>query len=275
MAAADEPGAKSPKSIGLEILIADAPDGTSEALQPTAILALDKAGKLSSVSRYRLTVMENQRASVQFTELTPRATGRTMVGGFSRGGDGAGPRSNTVYSDVSIGTTLSAVAGMADDGQIALDLKVTRARIVPHKAEAQPDAAADFTPSSLATLTLESSLKVKPGEPTLVGGRQTTSGKETAQTWVVVTVNVAGGSGTGTTSKTSAAPAAANEIKIFRLKYASADQLAPVLQQVFIGSPLTIAADARANALLVRGPTERLNALSGLLPELDTDRTRR
>ena len=50
----------------------------------------------------------------------------------------------------------------------------------------------------------------------------------------------------------------------------SVEQLAAVLQQVFAGSPMSITADARANAVLVRGPTERLTVISGLLNELDS-----
>ena len=272
-AAADEPAAKSPRSISLEVIIADVPEGTAESLQPAAILALEKAGKLSSVSRFRLTTAENQRATVQFSELTPRATGRTLVGGFRGAGDGAagpGPRSNTNYTDISLGTMLTAIARVEDDGQVVIDLKVSRSRLVPQKAEAA-EAAGDFTPSAIATLTVESSLKAKPGEPTLVGGRQTTGGKDAAQTWVVLTANISGAAASGTSGK-AAAGAAASEIKIYRLKYAVAEQLAGVLKQALAGAPLSITADPQVNALLVRGPTERLAVVETLLQQLDVGR---
>jgi type II secretory pathway component GspD/PulD (secretin) len=269
---ADEPTATAPKSISLEVIIADVPEGTAESLQPAAILALEKAGKLSSVNRFRLTTAENQRATVQFSELTPRATGRTVAGGFrGDGAAGAGPRSSTNYTDISVGTMLSAVARVEDDGQLAIELKVTRSRLVPQKAEAA-DAAGEFTPTSIATLTVESSLKAKLGEPTLVGGRQTTGGKDAAQTWVVLTANISGAAAGGTSGKPAAGGAAANQIKIYKLKYAVADQLALVLKHALSDAPLSITSDAQTNSLLVRGPTERIVVVETLLQQLDVGR---
>jgi len=188
---ADEPAARPPQSIQVDVLIAETPEGTTPMLEPAAILALEKAGKLSSASRFRLTCSENQRAMVQFSELMPRATGRTIAARGFGGADGAGPRGVTQYTDISLGTMLSASAHVEDNGRIAIDLKVSRSRLVPQKAEGAAADATDFTPSSVATLTVESSLTAKPGEPTLVGGRQTTGGKEATQTWVVLTVSLA------------------------------------------------------------------------------------
>jgi type II secretory pathway component GspD/PulD (secretin) len=56
------------------------------------------------------------------------------------------------------------------------------------------------------------------------------------------------------------------------LKYAVADQLAPVLKQALSDAPLSITADAQTNALLVRGPAERLVVVETLLQQLDVGR---
>src|SRR5262245_57284179 len=262
--AADGPAPEAARVIHLEVVIADAPEGTTETLQPAAILALEKSGKLSSVTRFKLTTMENQRAMVKFGEMVPRAVGRTVFPG-GRGGDGGGQRGATNYSDISIGTMLHAVARVESDSQIAIDLKLERSKLVPQSPDGAPEAAGGFTPSSVATLTVENTVKAKPGEPVLVGGRHTSSGKETTQTWVVLTATVAGGAG-----KTATGGAAANQIKIFPLKYASAADLAIVLQRVFADWPVTIAAEPRSNSILVRGPTERLTVATSLLSKLDS-----
>ena len=269
-AAAEDPTARVSRAINLEVVIADAPEAAVEILQPAAILALEKTGKLSAVSRFRLTTVEHQKTMVQFGEQVPRAIGRSFIGG-GRGGGEAGPRSTANYTDVSIGTMLQAVALVEDDGQVAVNLKLTRSQIVPQKAEGAAEGAGEFSPSSVATLTVESSLKVKPGEPTLVGGRQTTAGKAAAQTWVVLTASVSGGAKGDTSGRAAAAPAA-NQIKVFQLRYASAAELAAVLQQVFADSRLSITADPRTNVLLVRGPVERLTVAAALLNELDAQR---
>src|SRR5262245_15431776 len=110
------------RAINLEVVIADAPEGTTEMLQPATILALEKSGKLSSVTRFKLTTMENQRAMVKFGEMVPRAVGRTLFPG-GRGGEGSGQRGTTNYSDISVGTMLHAIARVEGDGQIAIELK--------------------------------------------------------------------------------------------------------------------------------------------------------
>jgi len=271
-AAAEDPATKPARAINLEVVIADAPEGAPDILTPAAILAQEKGGKLGSVARFRLTALENSKAMMQFGEMVPRATGRTAVPNFGRGGEGGGQRTMAQYSDMQTGTMLQAVARLENDGTVAVELKLTRSRIVPQKAEGGGEPAGDFTPSSVATLTVESSVNAKPGEPLLVGGRHMTTGKDATQTWVVLTANISGVAASGTSGKAAAAGAAASEIKIYKLKYAVAEQLAGVLKQALAGAPLSITADPQINALLVRGPTERLAVVETLLQQLDVGR---
>ncbi|HZN35601.1 MAG TPA: hypothetical protein VFB80_17350, partial [Pirellulaceae bacterium] len=96
--AADEPAGQ---FITLELVVADAPEGTPATPTAAAILELEKAGKLTSFSRYRLTALENQQSSLQFGELASLISGRQQ--GF-RGAEGGVP----TFNQMSVGTMISA-----------------------------------------------------------------------------------------------------------------------------------------------------------------------
>jgi hypothetical protein len=186
------------KPIAFEILIAD----TAEPVEPATaarILELEKAGKLSSASRYQLSSLENMPAHFQFGERAPRVVGRTMTASGSRGGfggpGGAGPpaaMSTPIYNDTNVGTLVQATARIEDDGSVVAQLMVERSGIVAAR-DVGFDPNGGEPLQGMQTLTNQTTARFKPGEPQLIGGRRATAGKETTQTWIVATVIIGGG----------------------------------------------------------------------------------
>jgi type II secretory pathway component GspD/PulD (secretin) len=67
--------------VSVEVVIADlSSDGDETEMTAEKLAELDKAGKVTSLSRVRLSALENQQAVVQFGEQVPIVTGRTFSG---------------------------------------------------------------------------------------------------------------------------------------------------------------------------------------------------
>lgn len=253
--------------ITLDILVADLGEKLAN---PTAaaILERDKAGKLVGKTAVRLSVLENQSARLQFGETVPRATGRTVRPevGF-RGGTLAS------YSDVQVGTLVQAIARSEDDGSIVADLKIERSGLAASGRNAAVGGAdnPEQPPQNVGQLSLATTVRLKAGEPAIVGGRDLASGGETAQTWIVATAQLAGDKAAAGANDRAAAPSAGpvNEVRVFALKHASAADLTGVLVNVFAGQPLRIAAEPRTNSILVVGPAAHLQTAQALLTRLD------
>jgi hypothetical protein len=50
-----------------------------------------------------------------------------------------------------------------------------------------PNAIDEDPPPAVTRLSIQTAIRGKPGEPQLVSGRQTSSGRDNNQTWIVVT----------------------------------------------------------------------------------------
>jgi hypothetical protein len=188
--------AEAGKPVSFEILIAD----TTEPVDPPTaarVLELEKAGKLSAASRYQLSSLENMPAQFQFGERAPRVVGRSTSGFSSsaRGGfGGAGAPSvvsTPVYQDSNVGTLVQATARIENDGSIVAQLMVERSGIVSSR-DIPIDPNGGEPPQGVQTLTNQTTARFKSGEPQLIGGRRSTSGREITQTWIVATVVVGG-----------------------------------------------------------------------------------
>src|SRR5262245_5430193 len=134
------------KSITLEVLIAEAPAAEANAAAPSAaaVLELEKAGKLTWSSRFRLTGLENQKASVKFGELTPVVVGRTISNiGVSF----------PTYTTMPFGSELTAISRVQSDGAVVTDLKVQRSVISPPQPPDFGDPNAKF--QGTATFNME------------------------------------------------------------------------------------------------------------------------
>ena len=252
--------------VTLEVLIAELPGGLAP---PTAaaILELEKAGKLTGRMRVRLAALENQVARVQFGEMVPRVTGRTVRGG----GFGAIPS----YTDVNVGTLVQATSRVDGDGSVIANLTLERSGLAAApRAAAAGEPGAEQPPAGIGQLTLQTTVRIKSGEAVIVGGREATSGLETSETWVVVTAQVGSGAagaatGRAATPALTPTPTPVSELRVFTLKNSSASDLAPILSDVFAGQPLRFSADPRTNSLLVIGPASNLQTAQSLVTRLD------
>jgi hypothetical protein len=177
------------KMITFELIIADVNDALDS---PTAakILDLEKTGKLNYLARVQLASLENQQAHVQFGERTSRVIGRTMTGGrgFAPGG-APGPQSTPIYNDINLGTVVQVTARVEDDGSVVTQLMVERSGIAGGADAAAFDPNSNDPPKTIQTLTTQTTVRLKPGEPQVVSGRQVSMGKEANKTWIVVTAN--------------------------------------------------------------------------------------
>lgn len=243
--------------VTLEVVVADLAEGAAAPPTAAAILEMEKAGKLSGFARFRLTALEDQQASVQFGERVPLQSGRVFRGG--------GDAQNS-YTYVQVGTLVSAVSRVESDGAVVTQLKLERSGVAPQK----PGEAADpnaFTPQVTVTLNVQTTVRVKPGEPLVVSGRQLSSVKEAAQTWVVLTASA---SAAPAGDKKAAANASDEpQLKIVQLRHAAAPALANVLGGVFAKERVNIAVDERTNSLLLRGSTTALEAMLAVISRLD------
>ena len=265
VAAGQEPAAAG-KFITLDIVVADVAEGLPASPTAAAILELEKAGKLSGWSKFRLTALENQRSQLQFGGHVPLVSGRNFAGG-GRGGFGQG---GATYTQISVGTLISAVARVEESGTVVAELKFERSSVAPRPAEAAEADADAGAPQSTATVSVQTTVRVKPGEPLLVGGRQT-GGKEAGQTWLVLTASVAAAPKPEVVEPKPAAAAKEpiDELKIVQLKHAAAAALANVLHDTFAREPIRIAVDERTNSLLLRGTPARLEVVLALIARLD------
>ena len=174
--------ANSGKMLAFEIVIAD----LLEALDsPTAakILELVQARRVKFVTRLQITSLEDQTASVQFGEFTPRATGRSAARGFGGGRPGAPPV--PIYSSVNVGTTVQITARMEHDGSIVARLVAERSNL-NERGEPPADANAGAPPQAVDRLSTDTTVRLKTGEPQVVGGRQAAAGNNRSRTWIVV-----------------------------------------------------------------------------------------
>jgi type II secretory pathway component GspD/PulD (secretin) len=260
-----------PRSVTIDVLIAGgAGDVPAGEVTPAAIRELEKAGQLDWVTRMRLTTVENDRAQVQVGERTSIVTGRTQRGGFPGTG---GETATMAY--VNIGTTIEAIARVADDGSIIIALTAEKSWLEPTVAPAAPAAEAADSPPALQAprspsaelprtrnLTAKTTVTVKPGEPTLALAQNASAGQDESQVWIVLTAKVAEG------RKPVAAEAPV--LKVFYLKFGKVADLAKVLASVFDREPrLKIAVDERINGIIAQGPPATLEVVEALLTQLD------
>jgi type II secretory pathway component GspD/PulD (secretin) len=257
---AEEPPAAG-KLVTIEAVIADLADGAAdEAITPDSLMALEKAGKVQSLSRIRLATIENQRAQFQFGERVPVVTGQTRFGGR---GD---PAASIAMENV--GTVLEVIPSVEADGSILMQLTLEISRLLPSPPGEAPGEAATPMPPRSVTVSSKTTVRLKPGQPAIVAGQQTSGGKEPVQTWIVLTASSEGA------PERAAAAEPAPELRIFHLRFAKAADLAKVLSSVFEDEPVRIGVDERTNAILVHGPPEKLAMVEALLRRLDEESPR-
>ena len=119
---------------------------------------------------------------MQLGALTPRVTGRATTG----------LSVVPIYSDINIGTIAQMTGRVEDDGSIVAQVFVERSALSGGPEEAF-DAGANLPLKSVDRVLTNSTIRLTPGEPQLVGGSQATQDKATSKTWIVVTGHIGGG----------------------------------------------------------------------------------
>lgn len=152
------------------------------------LLQLEKDGKAAHVQRLKLSALENVEARLQLGEDAPFVSGRSSRGG-GVGGFG-GVQESITYN--SLGTTITLTAEAEADGKVLATLNLARSTVAPakpaEKVEGQESPAASY-PRRLQG-TLATTVRIKPGEATLIGGQQTPTGNSAGDLWVIVTAKV-------------------------------------------------------------------------------------
>ena len=150
------------------------------------LLALEKDGKAAHVQRLKLNALENVEARLQLGEDAPFVSGRVNRAG---GGFGGSQESITYNS---LGTTLTLTAETESDGKVLASLNLARSSVAPTKSAEKVEGQESTTPSYPRRLasTIVTTVRIKPGEATLVGGQQTPTGTTAGDLWLIVTAKV-------------------------------------------------------------------------------------
>jgi hypothetical protein len=154
------------------------------------LLALEKEDKLDRVRRVLLSTIGGGKTVVQFGERVPVVVGRN-VGGFGGRGASDGRPTAFSYQYESIGTLISAETRVEDEGTVIVQLQVEESRLVSTKSAAD-DASDPIAAQKTVTLTSQSTLRLKPGVPTLAQASRSTAEADVAGQFIIVTANVDG-----------------------------------------------------------------------------------
>ena len=239
--------------ISVEVTVAEAlVVGNGREMSAEKIAELEGAGKLVSLSRYWVSLVENQVSELQFGERVQVVVGRTNLGG-SRG-----VQESSVYEE--IGTKLSMV-GRVDGDSVLVQMDLNQTRLIPAPAKPEGEASETVARPRNATTTFKSTLTIPPGKTAVAGGRETQTDKGIVQTWLLV-------SGHAEEEKPKVA-ADEPKVKIFRLINAKAEGVAIVMQGFFAAENVRIGVDARTNSIIARGDEKSLQILYQLLTALD------
>jgi type II secretory pathway component GspD/PulD (secretin) len=237
-----------------------------EASVPTAaaLLQLDKEGKLDRVMRVRLSSVGGRRAVVQLGERVPVETARSRAFGGRGGGDAPFTSS---YSLENIGTLISAAPRVEDGGAILVDLQVERSALADMPRPSESDRPDDpIARRKTVTLSCQTTIRLKPGEPKLAKSFQRTADKQSSGDFIVVTAHA---------ESARPEPAAevdrggAGEFRVFSLATVKARDAAPLLEKILAGKEIRIAVDEATNTIVASGTREQLEVVEAILKRLD------
>ena len=95
-----------------------------------------------------------------------------------------------IYNSVNLGTIAQITGRVADDGSIVAQVMVERSGLAGGD-EGPFDPNLLTPPKAVDRLTTQSTVRLKPGEPLMIGGRQATLGSDSFKTWIVLTGHIA------------------------------------------------------------------------------------
>jgi hypothetical protein len=166
------------KTLTFDVLIAGRFQG-DDSPTPEKILELEKTGKLDYANRLQLTTLEEQQGFVQFGSLMGRVIGRTNTGLTVM----------PIYNDINVGSIIQVTGRVADDGSIVAQVFVEQSFLAGGE-EGPFDPQANLPPKAVERQYAQTTVRLKPGEPQTIGGRQAAVGPESSQNWIVVTGHV-------------------------------------------------------------------------------------
>jgi hypothetical protein len=169
------------RSITLDILIADVV-GSLDNPTSTVMLQMEKSGKLACGVRLRMATLDEIPGFIQVGGQPGSRSAlvtRGSFGGTTTSGGSAVPQN---------GLQFQATSRIEDDGSIVVQVYLERPEgAVPQKLLAAD--ASDGARRNFAFLS-QNTVRLQPGEATLVSGRQSMTGNDESQTWIVITATV-------------------------------------------------------------------------------------
>lgn len=248
------PAAPSPQQPGrlvsVEVVIVDVTGEAEGEMTAERLAELERAGKVESLSRLRVSTLENAPSIVQFGERVSIVTGRTSFGGRGL---------QDMTSQENVGTMVSLTARVDQDDSILMEFQAEQSRLAPAAPKAEGENA--DRPAELprtVTMTTKSTLRIPPGKSVVAGSKSTRTDHGTTQTWIMVSAIAE-----------AAARDEAAVLKIVALKNAQAEGLARLLEGVFRGEDFRAAVDARSNKLIISGSPAMLEKIVPLVAKLD------
>lgn len=166
------------KSLSFDVLVAGRAEPV-ESATAAKILELEKAGKLDSVNRLQLATLEEMPAFVQFGALQARVSGRTATNVTVL----------PIYSDINLGSILQVTARVAEDGAVLAQIYIEQSYLDGGE-EGEFNPQDHSPPKAIARRHTQTTVRLKPGEPLLIGGHQAGEGGKASQSWMVVTARV-------------------------------------------------------------------------------------
>ncbi|WP_020472769.1 secretin N-terminal domain-containing protein [Zavarzinella formosa] len=187
---------RSPRSVEVEIILAEVPKREGAELTPAEIAKAADLVKAGSGQRVTLTAIEGHPVSSTTGGNKPVVTSMTG-GGFDGGPGGGGPgargaapvRKSITYH--SIGTTIQVTARVVTNDAITLDLSVQDTKLRP------ADSGDEASTGGMDTISLATKLNIQPGK-TVVARAVRVEGKAGATVSVIiVSAKVIGSTGKG------------------------------------------------------------------------------
>lgn len=273
----DEPAKKPLATVTVEVIVGEfqaigndrAAMNVPDVTHPLERLThLQKHREAGSVSKYRLSTLDRLPASVQVGEMVPIATSRATRPGNP---EGRASGFNTGYSMVNIGTMVQVTPQVEEGGTVIVELSIERSRLAfqkPQSAEPnEANRAMEGTNSRTVTVMSKTTVRVPARQTVAATMAHMREKDDTGDLLILVSASVNDSPG-----GEPGDAALSGELRIYRLKYASAEKALPNVQAHFRGTAeLRVTADPRTNSLVAFGSSEALQHMEEFLQILDKE----
>jgi type II secretory pathway component GspD/PulD (secretin) len=217
---------------------------------------LEKQGKLDVLFRARLSTLDQQPTSLHMGEQRPVAAGSTFGGG--RGG--AGGRPTTSYTYREIGTIIAVTPRITPNNVVVMDLNIERSRLVPAPPGDDPEG---FVPSSVSTMTTNTTLSVPNGKTVIATGARDADANNTV---ILVTARIEPGVAIG---RASIGGTSDEQVKVVFMKTAQARDASQFIDEMYRDQRVRVAPDERLNSVIIRATPAVAREIEALLEQLD------